>query len=134
MNDIGLLQYLGVRYICDLMVESRKVKYFVNVCSSEKVDSEKRYQNAGFEIVVAPYPGCEFFCIFSNKKHCGMAFAVLSFLPPFSSLTGGSNACDSKLQQRGFGTIGNKTLQMCPLTSRPTPRFLFAGMITAIGI
>jgi len=71
MNDIALLRYLGVKYICDLMVESKKVKYFVNVCSSEKVDSERRYQTAGFEIVVAPYPGCEFFTLFRNQKHCG---------------------------------------------------------------
>lgn len=36
-NDIALLRSLGVQYICDLMVEDRKVKYGLQLTSSEKV-------------------------------------------------------------------------------------------------
>ncbi|XP_054168394.1 myotubularin-related protein 14-like [Oppia nitens] len=58
-RDIELLKYLSVGYICDLMVEKKKVKFGMNVTSSEKADKESRYQE--FTIMSLPYPGCEFF-------------------------------------------------------------------------
>lgn len=42
-HDIALLEKLGVRYICDLMVEDKKVKFGVELTSSEKVDKQRRY-------------------------------------------------------------------------------------------
>lgn len=47
-QDINLLKYLSVKYICDLMVEKKKVKFGVNITSSEKADKEGRY--ADFEV------------------------------------------------------------------------------------
>lgn len=41
------------------MVENKKVKFWLNVTSSEKVDKENRY--SFFKILALPYPGCEFF-------------------------------------------------------------------------
>ncbi|KAL5013804.1 hypothetical protein ScPMuIL_008074 [Solemya velum] len=58
-HDIKLLKVLSVGYICDLMVEKKKVKFGMNITSSEKVDKENRY--ADFCIMSIPYPGCEFF-------------------------------------------------------------------------
>ncbi|RZF43298.1 hypothetical protein LSTR_LSTR001559 [Laodelphax striatellus] len=58
-HDIRLLQTLNIGTIVDFMVEKKKVKYGINVSSSEKVDKENRY--ADFKIVSLPYPGCEFF-------------------------------------------------------------------------
>lgn len=58
-QDIKLLKYLSVGYICDLMVEKKKVKFGMYVTSSEKVDKECRYSD--FNIMSLPYPGCEFF-------------------------------------------------------------------------
>ncbi|CAB1315494.1 unnamed protein product [Coregonus sp. 'balchen'] len=52
--DIKLLRYLSVRYICDLMVENKKVKFGLNVTSSEKVDKAQRY--ADFTLLSVPYP------------------------------------------------------------------------------
>eukprot|EP00038_Savillea_parva_P019844 m.29248 g.29248 ORF g.29248 m.29248 type:complete len:718 (-) comp4578_c0_seq2:2096-4249(-) len=69
-NDIALLQSLGVRYICDLMVEDRKVKYGIQLTSSEKVDKHSRYKK-GFDLVTMPYPGCELFTQFRDLKYCG---------------------------------------------------------------
>ena len=53
--DIKLLRYLSVKYICDLMVENKKVKFGMNVTSSEKVDKAQRY--ADFTLLSIPYPG-----------------------------------------------------------------------------
>uniref|UniRef100_A0A673L8Q5 Myotubularin-related protein 14-like n=1 Tax=Sinocyclocheilus rhinocerous TaxID=307959 RepID=A0A673L8Q5_9TELE len=53
-SDIKLLKYLSVRYICDLMVENKKVKFGLNVTSSEKVDKAQRY--ADFTLLSVPYP------------------------------------------------------------------------------
>nr|XP_048713418.1 myotubularin-related protein 14 isoform X5 [Caretta caretta] len=53
-HDIKLLRYLSVRYICDLMVENKKVKFGLNVTSSEKVDKAQRY--ADFTLLSIPYP------------------------------------------------------------------------------
>lgn len=58
-QDIKLLKHINVSYICDLMVEKKKVKFGMNITSSEKVDKENRY--ADFSIISIPYPGCEFF-------------------------------------------------------------------------
>jgi len=58
-QDIKLLKTFGVRHIVDLMLEKKKVKFGMNVTSSEKVDKEHRYSD--FEILSVPYPGCEFF-------------------------------------------------------------------------
>ncbi|XP_072027148.1 phosphatidylinositol-3,5-bisphosphate 3-phosphatase MTMR14-like isoform X2 [Amphiura filiformis] len=58
-QDIKLLKMLSVGCISDLMVENKKVKFGMNVSSSEKVDKEHRY--ADFSLLSVPYPGCEFF-------------------------------------------------------------------------
>ena len=52
-NDIALLQSLNVRYICDLMVEDRKIKYGMVLTSSEKVDKHSRY-HSWFDLVTIP--------------------------------------------------------------------------------
>ncbi|KAG1664105.1 Myotubularin-related protein 14 [Nymphon striatum] len=68
-QDIRLLKVLNVKYIVDLMVEKKKVKFGINVTSSEKVDKENRYSD--FTILSLPYPGCEFFNEFRNRNHSG---------------------------------------------------------------
>lgn len=61
-QDIKLLKALNVGIIVDFMVEKKKVKFGMNVTSSEKVDKEKRY--ADFTLISLPYPGKTFqFCI-----------------------------------------------------------------------
>jgi myotubularin-related protein 14 len=65
-QDIKLLKTLNVGTITDFMVEKKKVKFMMNVTSSEKVDKEKRYQD--FRIISLPYPGCEFFREFRGKQ------------------------------------------------------------------
>ncbi|KAM9365090.1 phosphatidylinositol-3,5-bisphosphate 3-phosphatase MTMR14 [Pholidichthys leucotaenia] len=65
--DIKLLRYLSVRYICDLMVEKKKVKFGLNVTSSEKVDKAQRY--ADFTLLSVPYPGCEFFKDYKDSDY-----------------------------------------------------------------
>ncbi|XP_061689420.1 myotubularin-related protein 14 isoform X2 [Syngnathoides biaculeatus] len=66
-HDIKLLRYLSVRYICDLMVENKKVKFGVNVTSSEKADKAQRY--ADFTLLSVPYPGCEFFKDYKDSDY-----------------------------------------------------------------
>ncbi|MEE6502412.1 hypothetical protein FKM82_004511, partial [Ascaphus truei] len=66
-HDIKLLRYLSVRYICDLMVEKKKVKFGLNVTSSEKVDKAQRY--ADFTLLSVPYPGCEFFKDYKDRDY-----------------------------------------------------------------
>ncbi|CAF90391.1 unnamed protein product, partial [Tetraodon nigroviridis] len=66
-HDIKLLRYLSVRYICDLMVENKKVKFGLNVTSSEKVDKAQRY--ADFTLLSVPYPGCEFFKEYKERDY-----------------------------------------------------------------
>ncbi|XP_071612195.1 phosphatidylinositol-3,5-bisphosphate 3-phosphatase MTMR14 isoform X1 [Heliangelus exortis] len=66
-HDIKLLRYLSVRYICDLMVENKKVKFGLNVTSSEKVDKAQRY--ADFTLLSIPYPGCEFFKEYKDRDY-----------------------------------------------------------------
>ncbi|KAL0977856.1 hypothetical protein UPYG_G00162230 [Umbra pygmaea] len=65
--DIKLLRYLSVRYICDLMVENKKVKFGLNVTSSEKVDKAQRYSD--FTLLSVPYPGCEFFKDYKDRDY-----------------------------------------------------------------
>ncbi|XP_050815772.1 myotubularin-related protein 14 isoform X3 [Gopherus flavomarginatus] len=66
-HDIKLLRYLSIRYICDLMVENKKVKFGLNVTSSEKVDKAQRY--ADFTLLSIPYPGCEFFKEYKDRDY-----------------------------------------------------------------
>ncbi|KAE8612436.1 hypothetical protein XENTR_v10012854 [Xenopus tropicalis] len=66
-HDIKLLRYLSVRYICDLMVENKKVKFGLNVTSSEKVDKAQRYSD--FTLLSVPYPGCEFFKDYKDRGY-----------------------------------------------------------------
>ncbi|XP_028302874.1 myotubularin-related protein 14 isoform X2 [Gouania willdenowi] len=66
-HDIKLLRYLSVHYICDLMVENKKVKFGLNVTSSEKVDKAQRY--ADFTLLSVPYPGCEFFKEYKDRDY-----------------------------------------------------------------
>ncbi|XP_053673307.1 myotubularin-related protein 14 [Anopheles nili] len=68
-QDIKLLKTLNVGTIVDFMVEKKKVKFGMNVTSSEKVDKEKRY--AEFKIVSLPYPGCEFFRDYRDNNYSG---------------------------------------------------------------
>ncbi|KAL4226757.1 Myotubularin-related protein 14 [Mactra antiquata] len=68
-QDINLLKNFSVKYIIDLMVEKKKVKFLMNVTSSEKVDKENRYGE--FCIVSVPYPGCEFFKEWKDKSYQG---------------------------------------------------------------
>lgn len=68
-QDIKLLKTLNIGTIVDFMVEKKKVKFMLNVTSSEKVDKEKRY--ADFKLTSLPYPGCEFFREFRDNNFCG---------------------------------------------------------------
>eukprot|EP01113_Clastostelium_recurvatum_P013076 TRINITY_DN1685_c0_g1_i8.p1 TRINITY_DN1685_c0_g1~~TRINITY_DN1685_c0_g1_i8.p1 ORF type:complete len:1271 (-),score=314.17 TRINITY_DN1685_c0_g1_i8:830-4642(-) len=69
-KDISILEELGVRYICDLMVENKKRKFGFYICSSEKIDMHDRY--SPFTIASMPYPGVEFFQEFHHRKHCAV--------------------------------------------------------------
>ncbi|XP_046985343.1 myotubularin-related protein 14 isoform X1 [Schistocerca americana] len=66
-QDIRLLRALNVGTIVDFMVEKKKVKFGVNVTSSEKVDKENRYSD--FTIISLPYPGCEFFKEYRDNNY-----------------------------------------------------------------
>ncbi|XP_065367249.1 myotubularin-related protein 14 isoform X2 [Calliphora vicina] len=66
-SDIQLLNALNVSTIIDLMVEKRKIKYFMAVSSSEKADPENHYEN--FNLLSLPYPGCEFFKKFRDNNY-----------------------------------------------------------------
>ncbi|KAK3101503.1 hypothetical protein FSP39_004066 [Pinctada imbricata] len=68
-QDKRLLKNMSVKYIVDLMVEKKKVKFGMNVTSSEKVDKENRY--ADFCILAMPYPGCEFFKEWKDNSYLG---------------------------------------------------------------
>ncbi|XP_059610409.1 myotubularin-related protein 14 [Phlebotomus argentipes] len=68
-QDIKLLKSFDVETIIDFMVEKKKVKFGVNVTSSEKVDKERRYDV--FKILSLPYPGCEFFRVFRDNNFNG---------------------------------------------------------------
>ncbi|XP_063661448.1 myotubularin-related protein 14 isoform X11 [Pan troglodytes] len=49
------------------MVENKKVKFGMNVTSSEKVDKAQRY--ADFTLLSIPYPGCEFFKEYKDRDY-----------------------------------------------------------------
>lgn len=68
-QDINVLKTFDVKYIVDLMVEKKKVKFLMNVTSSEKVDKENRYGE--FCIISVPYPGCEFFKEWKDNSYLG---------------------------------------------------------------
>eukprot|EP01080_Neovahlkampfia_damariscottae_P008698 gene8698-645_t len=63
--DTELLERINAKHIIDLMVEKRKVKYGVVVCSSEKSEKSGLYQK--FMLEVMPYPGRESF-VFKGKS------------------------------------------------------------------
>eukprot|EP01133_Synstelium_polycarpum_P003736 gene3736-4309_t len=67
-NDISAIKHIGVKYICDLMVENKKKKFGFFVCSSEKADMHSRYSKQ-FVIASTPYPGVEFFALFNQNRH-----------------------------------------------------------------
>ncbi|KAH8371562.1 hypothetical protein KR093_008033 [Drosophila rubida] len=69
-SDIQLLQTLNVSTIVDLMVENRKIKYFMAVSSSEKADPNNHYKR--FNLLSLPYPGCEFFKKFRDNNYMAM--------------------------------------------------------------
>ncbi|XP_045110750.1 myotubularin-related protein 14-like isoform X2 [Portunus trituberculatus] len=73
-QDIRLLKSCNVGVIVDLMVEKKKVKYGLNVTSSEKVDKENRYGE--FSILSLPYPGCEFFREFRDSGYTADGLAI----------------------------------------------------------
>ncbi|KAF7490192.1 Myotubularin-related protein 14 [Sarcoptes scabiei] len=66
-HDIKLLKYFSVKWICDLMLEKKKVKFGMNVTSSEKADKKNRYSD--FNILSLPYPGCEFFREYRDNRY-----------------------------------------------------------------
>lgn len=68
-QDIKLLKTLNVGTIVDFMVEKKKVKFGMNVTSSEKVDKENRYSE--FTIISLPFPGCEFFKDYRDNNYSG---------------------------------------------------------------
>ncbi|KAJ6642397.1 Myotubularin-related protein 14, partial [Pseudolycoriella hygida] len=72
-KDKQLIKYLNVGTIVDLMVENKKVKFYLNVTSSEKIDKENRY--AEFKLICLPYPGCEFFKEFKDNNFCAEQLA-----------------------------------------------------------
>lgn len=57
--DVALLRALRVRTVCDLMVETRKVKLGLAVTSSEKADRRGRY--AAFDIAAVP-------CVWARRR------------------------------------------------------------------
>ncbi|VDP90965.1 unnamed protein product [Echinostoma caproni] len=72
--DRALLKRFHVHYICDFMVEFKKMKYWVPVTSSEKADPHNRYHD--FEIIPMPYPGSEFFRVWRDSGYAmrGLVF------------------------------------------------------------
>lgn len=63
--DAELLRRLKCKHIIDLMVENKKVKYGVTVCTSEKAEKVGIYNN--MDIQIFPYPGRESF-VFKGKS------------------------------------------------------------------
>ncbi|OON24039.1 hypothetical protein X801_00043 [Opisthorchis viverrini] len=66
-NDCELLKRFRVAYICDFMLEYRKMKYRLPVTSSEKADSHRRYHD--FDVLALPYPGSEFFRVWRDSEY-----------------------------------------------------------------
>ncbi|TGZ62913.1 hypothetical protein CRM22_007169 [Opisthorchis felineus] len=66
-NDCELLKRFRVTYICDFMLEYRKIKYRLPVTSSEKADSHRRYHD--FDVLALPYPGSEFFRVWRDSEY-----------------------------------------------------------------
>ncbi|KAF6779002.1 Myotubularin protein 14 [Paragonimus kellicotti] len=65
--DCELMKRFRIQYICDFMLEYRKVKYWLPVTSSEKDDNHDRYDD--FVILPLPYPGSEFFRIWRDSGY-----------------------------------------------------------------
>ncbi|VDO80515.1 unnamed protein product [Schistosoma curassoni] len=66
-DDCELIRRLNVTYICDFMLEYRKIKCWVPISSSEKVDQQGRYND--FVVIPLPYPGSEFFRIWRDSGY-----------------------------------------------------------------
>ncbi|CAH8564322.1 unnamed protein product [Schistosoma turkestanicum] len=66
-DDCELIRRLNVTYICDFMLEYRKIKCWVPISSSEKVDQQGRYND--FIVIPLPYPGSEFFRIWRDSGY-----------------------------------------------------------------
>nr|CAH8874894.1 unnamed protein product [Trichobilharzia regenti] len=66
-DDCELIRRLNVTYICDFMLEYRKIKCWVPISSSEKVDQQGRYND--LIIIPLPYPGSEFFRIWRDSGY-----------------------------------------------------------------
>jgi hypothetical protein len=65
-TDFYVMTKLNVKFIFDLMVESHKKMYGIQLTSSEKAEPSKY---AGMAINSIPYPGCEFFRPFKLEKN-----------------------------------------------------------------
>ncbi|ORX54741.1 hypothetical protein BCR36DRAFT_410548, partial [Piromyces finnis] len=74
--DIELLRKLNVKYISDLMVETKKIKYGLTVSSSEKCEPHCQYEQSGIHLVVVPYPGSEYFRNFKLNHYCARKLEV----------------------------------------------------------
>ncbi|CAH8661068.1 unnamed protein product [Heterobilharzia americana] len=66
-DDCELIRRLNVTYICDFMLEYRKIKCWVPISSSEKVDQQGRYND--LVIIPLPFPGSEFFRIWRDSGY-----------------------------------------------------------------
>jgi myotubularin-related protein 14 len=66
---LKLLNLYSIRFITDLMVEQRKVKYGLIISSSEKAEKIERYEN--LSLISVPYPGVEFFKSYKDNFYNG---------------------------------------------------------------
>ncbi|XP_042898914.1 phosphatidylinositol-3,5-bisphosphate 3-phosphatase MTMR14 [Parasteatoda tepidariorum] len=66
--DVRVLELLSIEFICDLMVENRKIHTGLSVGSSEKINLRKYGK---FKILKIPYPGCGFFARYSEAGRNG---------------------------------------------------------------
>eukprot|EP00049_Salpingoeca_infusionum_P017897 m.354845 g.354845 ORF g.354845 m.354845 type:complete len:553 (-) comp17120_c0_seq1:895-2553(-) len=67
--DAQLLDELGVKYICDLMIEQKKVKFGMYTSSSEKALTEETDVYQGFALATVPYPGVEWFKNIRSERY-----------------------------------------------------------------
>ncbi len=69
-SDVQLLAKMRVDTVFDLMKEQKKKKYGVVVASSEKADTNHRYDH--LRLCGTPYPGTEGFVCFSDRQDAGL--------------------------------------------------------------
>lgn len=118
-KDIRLLKALNVGTIIDFMVENKKVKFWVNVTSSEKVDKENRYNF--FKILALPYPGCEFFREYRDNDYHGeglifdwnQSYVDAGIRVPEDSVTTQLNIDWSNYKQWDLVKITQNYLRLC---------------------